>query len=87
MRRPGCAPTKVHDELGKAVDRMATTGRARVIVREGPLGFIFLLAYVGAAIYFVSMSDGSFWGVVVGLLQAIVWPAYVVYHVLQLIGA
>jgi hypothetical protein len=58
-----------------------------VIVREGPLGFIFLLAYVGAAIYFVSVSDGSFWGVVVGLLQAIVWPAYVVYHVLQLIGA
>jgi hypothetical protein len=56
-------------------------------VREGPWGFIFVLAYIGAAIYFVSVSDGSFWGVVLGLLQAIVWPVYVVFHVLQSIGA
>ena len=42
-----------------------------------------LLLYVGAAIYFVSHSDGSFWGVILGLLQALVWPVYVVYHVLQ----
>ena len=67
---------------------MSTTdSRARVIVREGPWGFIFLLAYIGAAIYFISVSDGSFWGVILGLLQAIVWPAYVVYHVLVLISA
>ncbi|TFD18383.1 hypothetical protein [Cryobacterium sp. TMT2-23] len=66
---------------------MSTDGRARVIVRDGPWGFAFLLAYVGAAIYFVSVSDGSFWGVILGLLQAIVWPVYVVYHVLVLIGA
>ena len=64
-----------------------TEGRGRVIVREGPWGFVFLVAYVGAAIYFVSNSDGSFWGVVLGLLQAIVWPAYVVYHVLVMLGA
>lgn len=61
--------------------------RARVIVRDGPWGFFFLLAYIGAAIYFVTESDGSFWGVILGLLQAIVWPAYVVYHVLVLMGA
>jgi len=66
---------------------MTTDSRARVIVREGPWGFIFLLAYVGAAIYFISVSDGSFLGVVVGLLQAIVWPVYVVYDVLLAIGA
>ena len=66
---------------------MSTDSRARVIVREGPWGFVFLLAYIGAAIYFVSVSDGSFWGVVLGLLQAIVWPAYVVYDVLLAIGA
>jgi len=66
---------------------MATDSRGRVIVRDGPWGFVFLLAYIGAAIYFVSGSDGSFWGVVFGLLQAIVWPVYVVYHVLLMIGA
>jgi len=66
---------------------MGTDSRARVIVREGPWGFVFLLAYIGAAIYFISMSNGTFWGVILGLLQAAVWPVYVMYHVLVLIGA
>ena len=66
---------------------MTTDSRTRMIVREGPWGFTFFLAYIGAAIYFISISDGSFWAVVLGLLQAVVWPAYVMYHVLLLIGA
>jgi hypothetical protein len=65
---------------------MARDGQAR-IVRDGQWGFMFLLAYIGAAIYFISESNGTFWGVILGLLQAIVWPAYVVFHVLRLIGA
>ncbi|MFC6356226.1 hypothetical protein [Luethyella okanaganae] len=74
------------NDLGEAVDHMGSNSRTG-IVRDGPWGFIFLLAYVGAAIYFISVSNGSFWGVVLGLLQAIVWPVYVVYHVLMMIGA
>jgi hypothetical protein len=66
---------------------MASDSRARVVVRDGPWGFVFLVAYVGAAVYFVSASDGSFWGVLWGLLQAIVWPGFVVYEVLVAIGA
>lgn len=58
----------------------------RVVENSGPWAFFFLLAYIGAAIYFVSHSDGSFWAVVLGLLQAIVWPAYVIYHVLELLA-
>lgn len=66
---------------------MAGNYRGRVVEKAGPWGFIFLLAYIGAAIYFISVSDGSFWGVILGLLQAIVWPVYVVYHLLALLGA
>jgi hypothetical protein len=44
------------------------------------------MAYVGAAIYFISQSDGHVWGVILGLLQAIVWPVYVVYHLLALLA-
>jgi hypothetical protein len=53
--------------------------------RGGRAGFgiVALMLYVGAAIYFISHSDGTFWGVVLGLLQALVWPVYVVFHVLQ----
>ena len=66
---------------------MDTDNRGRTIVQNGPWGFVLLMTYIGAAIYFVSVSDGSFWGVVVGLLQAIVWPVYVVYYVLAGLGA
>ncbi len=65
-------------EQGKAI---------KIINRRGPSGFFFLLGYLGAAIYFVSISNGSFWGVILALLQAIVWPVYVVYHALLLLGA
>jgi hypothetical protein len=51
------------------------------------VGFFFLLAYVGAAIFFASRFDGSFWGVILGLLQAIVWPEYAVYHGVDALGA
>lgn len=66
---------------------MGSDSTSRVTVRDGSWGFFWFLAYIGAAIYFVSVSDGSFWGVILGLLQAIVWPVYVVYNVLVLLGA
>jgi hypothetical protein len=57
------------------------------IVEHGPWGFFHFLAYVGAAIYFISHTNGGFWEVVLALLKAIVWPVYVIFHVLRLIGA
>lgn len=66
---------------------MGSDSTSRVTAGEGSWGFLWFLAYIGAAIYFVSVSDGSFWGVILGLLQAIVWPVYVVYNVLVLLGA
>lgn len=64
------------------------TGNNRAAAASAaPWGFFFFLAYIGAAIYFVSESDGRFFEVILGLLQAIVWPAYLIYHVLVLLGA
>jgi hypothetical protein len=63
-----------------------TDGRTRVVERNGAWGLFMLMAYIGAAIYFISHSDGSFWGVILGLLQAIVWPVYLVFHTLALLG-
>jgi hypothetical protein len=60
---------------------------AKVANQAGPLGFIFFLAYIGAAIYFIQQSNGGFWEVILGLLQGLVWPVYVTYHVLQVLGA
>jgi hypothetical protein len=56
------------------------------IVDRGSSGFVLFVAYVGAAIYFIQQASG-FWAVILALLKAAVWPAYVLYHVLQLLHA
>lgn len=57
------------------------------IVRDGPWGVFHFMAYIGAAIYFISQSGGGFWEVILALLKAIIWPIYAIYHVLMLLGA
>jgi hypothetical protein len=65
---------------------MAANDRVKV-VQSGSWGIFWLLAYIGAAVYFISVADGTFWGVVLGLLRAIAWPAYLVFHALGSVGA
>lgn len=51
----------------------------------GPWGYVLFMAWVGAVIYFVGQVDG-FWNIIVAFLKACVWPAYVMYDVLQSLG-
>lgn len=48
----------------------------KVVHKGAPAGFYFL-TYVGAAIYFIDKASG-FGEFLVALLQAAVWPAYLV---------
>lgn len=45
---------------------------------------IYGLAFIGAAIYFVQHAT-TFWGGVLGILKALVWPAMVMYKCLELL--
>ena len=45
-------------------------------------GAVYGLGFIGAAIYFISVST-SFWAGVLGFLKAIVWPAFLVYEALK----
>jgi hypothetical protein len=45
---------------------------------------IYGLGVFGAAVYFVQSAQG-FWMGLLGLLKALVWPAYMVYKVLELL--
>ena len=51
----------------------------------GPAGAVYGLGVVGAAVYYVSHATG-FWMGVIGSLKAIVWPAFLVYGLLSLLG-
>jgi hypothetical protein len=55
-------------------------------VHRGSFGGLFLVTYLGAAAYFLEQTHG-FWGSIYGLLEALVWPGFVVYHVLAVLHA
>ena len=49
-------------------------------------GCAYFLGVIGAAFYYIGVSSG-FWAGVVGLLKALVWPAFLIFEVLQYVGA
>ncbi|MFC1649171.1 hypothetical protein ACFL2C_00470 [Patescibacteria group bacterium] len=51
-------------------------------VCSGAAGTIWFLGFVGAAVYFIQMAD-SFGSGVIGVIKALVWPAFVVYSLLE----
>lgn len=57
-------------------------GKAKENVKvDSGWGYVLFMAWIGAVVYFVERNVG-FWGDVLAFLQAAVWPAYVMYHVL-----
>jgi hypothetical protein len=66
----------------KTTPKPTCCGNCRSWGRNDSSGFYFL-GFVGALIYYMSVATG-FWSVVLGLVQAIVWPAMVVLHILGL---
>ncbi len=49
-------------------------------------GGFYGLGFLGAAIYYISTAT-SFWVGVLGILKAIVWPAFLVFELLKFLGA
>ena len=51
----------------------------QVIQKQSTSDAVYGLGIIGAAIYFISNAT-SFWIGFIGLLKAIVWPAFLVYE-------
>ena len=58
--------------------------RIQVLRKEWGRGGIWFLGFIGALVYYIHYHSGTFWLVVLAFLKSLVWPAFVVYHVLQL---
>ena len=56
------------------------------IHKNAPNGAVYGLGFIGAAVYFIAHASG-FWMGVLGLLKAIVWPAFLVYEAFKQFGA
>ena len=59
---------------------------SKQIHESGSASAVYGLGFIGAAIYFISTAS-SFWLGVLGILKAIVWPAFLVYEALKVLGA
>lgn len=47
-------------------------------------GAVYGLGLIGALVYYIQQADG-FWEGILAILQAIVWPAYLTYKLLELV--
>ena len=46
---------------------------------------IYSLGFIGALVYFISTATG-FWNGVWGVIQALLWPAFLIYELLKFLG-
>jgi len=51
---------------------------------SGMAGAAYFMAFIGAAVYYIQQAT-SFGVGVIGFLKALVWPAFLVYNLLQFI--
>lgn len=49
-------------------------------------GAVYGLGFIGSAIYYISTATG-FWMGVLGILKALVWPAFLIFEALKFLGA
>jgi hypothetical protein len=47
---------------------------------------VYGIGFIGALVYYIQQAD-SFWPGVLGVLKAFVWPAFLVYHLLEHLAA
>ena len=47
---------------------------------------VYGLGLIGALVYYIQAADG-FWGGVLGILKALVWPAFVIYDLLAFLAS
>jgi len=51
----------------------------------GTGGALYCVGFIGAAVYYISTATG-FWNGCLGVLKALVWPAFLVYQSMKFLG-
>ena len=69
------------------IDKLCKKGKAKNITCGSPScgGCSYFLAFLGAAIYYISTATG-FWNGVLGVLKAIIWPVFLVFELMKYLG-
>ncbi len=57
----------------------------KAYMKSGGSGAVYGLGFIGAVVYYLSTASG-FWVGVLGILKAIVWPAFLVFEAMKSLG-
>lgn len=57
----------------------------KIKVQNSGGGAVYGLGFIGALVYYIQQAD-TFWLIVLGVLKAIVWPAFFVHASLKFLG-
>lgn len=60
--------------------------RKKPIDRHTTDSALYFFGFIGAVIYYISTAS-TFWIGVIGVLKAMVWPAFLVFEALKFLGA
>ncbi|MFA6269230.1 MAG: hypothetical protein WCW13_02225 [archaeon] len=75
--------TKVGKECDECAPKKGLMGGCQPSAGCG--GAIYGLGFLGSLIYFVTTAP-DFWAAVIGVLKAIVWPAFIAFGLLKFLG-
>lgn len=74
-------------EEPEIVDRPSSRKTTKVInnkvVNRGGSGGLWFLGFIGTLVYFLHFHSGTFTLVIIAIIKAIFWPAFLVYYVLH----
>jgi len=77
---------QISDDLKKDIKNCCSNNCGCKKTSSSCSGCTYFLAFIGAAIYYISTAT-TFWGGVLGVLKAIVWPIFLIIELFQFIGA
>ena len=76
---------KMSDGYNSAEKQCRNKKRRRRYGNDGVAGWVFFVAFIGAAVYFIQQAN-SFGMGVLGFLKAIVWPYFLIYNLLEFLN-
>jgi hypothetical protein len=56
--------------------------KGKMVAKNGGSSGIWFFGFIGALVYYLHVHSGTFWLVILAILKSIVWPAFLVYHLL-----
>jgi hypothetical protein len=68
------------------VSETGNTQETKWNVGKTGTGGLWFLGFIGALVYYLHTHSGTFWLVLLAIMKSVLWPAFVVYHVLALKG-